>query len=131
MLLKDKISAINGAGGAVGGAVARAVAREGAHVFLAGRTLVPPFRQDEWVATDSDGIHLQYQMQMYVFLELHNMEYAIQKYMIGFMTPTVAHRSLRTFLSRCMRQQFRLLVEELAGSVAKSENNPRGYDQHT
>jgi 3-oxoacyl-[acyl-carrier protein] reductase len=39
MLLKNKIAVVYGAGGAIGGAVARAFAREGARVFLAGRTL--------------------------------------------------------------------------------------------
>lgn len=39
MLLTDKIAVIYGGGGAIGGAVARSFAREGAHVFLAGRTL--------------------------------------------------------------------------------------------
>jgi len=39
MYLKDKIAVIYGAGGSIGGAVARAFAREGASVFLAGRTL--------------------------------------------------------------------------------------------
>jgi NAD(P)-dependent dehydrogenase (short-subunit alcohol dehydrogenase family) len=39
MLLKDKTAIIYGAGGPVGGAVAKAFAREGAYVFLAGRTL--------------------------------------------------------------------------------------------
>lgn len=39
MLIEDKNAVIYGAGGAVGGAVARAFAREGARVFLAGRTL--------------------------------------------------------------------------------------------
>lgn len=39
MLLKDKNAVIYGGGGAIGGAVARAFAREGAKVFLAGRTL--------------------------------------------------------------------------------------------
>jgi 3-oxoacyl-[acyl-carrier protein] reductase len=39
MLLADKNAVIYGGGGAVGGAVARAFAREGARVFLAGRTL--------------------------------------------------------------------------------------------
>jgi NAD(P)-dependent dehydrogenase (short-subunit alcohol dehydrogenase family) len=38
MLLKDKNAVIYGAGGRIGGAVARAFAREGARVFLAGRT---------------------------------------------------------------------------------------------
>ena len=39
MLLGNKNAVIYGAGGAIGGAVARAFAREGARVFLAGRTL--------------------------------------------------------------------------------------------
>jgi NAD(P)-dependent dehydrogenase (short-subunit alcohol dehydrogenase family) len=39
MLLSDKNAIVYGGGGAVGGAVARAFAREGARVFLAGRTL--------------------------------------------------------------------------------------------
>jgi len=38
MLLDNKVAVIYGAGGAIGGAVARAFAREGATVFLAGRT---------------------------------------------------------------------------------------------
>ena len=38
MLLEDKVAVIYGAGGSIGGAVARAFAREGAKVFLAGRT---------------------------------------------------------------------------------------------
>jgi 3-oxoacyl-[acyl-carrier protein] reductase len=39
MLLEGKNAVIYGAGGSIGGAVARAFAREGATVFLAGRTL--------------------------------------------------------------------------------------------
>src|SRR5262245_34545042 len=38
MLLEKKNAVIYGAGGAVGGAIARAFAREGARVFLTGRT---------------------------------------------------------------------------------------------
>src|SRR3712207_9387875 len=38
MLLEDKNAVIYGGGGSIGGAVARAFAREGARVFLAGRT---------------------------------------------------------------------------------------------
>ena len=38
MLLDDKNAVIYGGGGSIGGAVARAFAREGARVFLAGRT---------------------------------------------------------------------------------------------
>ncbi len=39
MLLENKNAVIYGAGGAIGGTVARTFAREGARVFLAGRTL--------------------------------------------------------------------------------------------
>ena len=39
MLLEDRHAVIYGGGGSIGGAVARAFAREGARVFLAGRTL--------------------------------------------------------------------------------------------
>jgi NAD(P)-dependent dehydrogenase (short-subunit alcohol dehydrogenase family) len=38
MLLENKVAVIYGAGGSIGGAVARGFAREGANVFLAGRT---------------------------------------------------------------------------------------------
>jgi 3-oxoacyl-[acyl-carrier protein] reductase len=38
MLLENKVAIIYGAGGPIGGAVARAFTREGARVFLAGRT---------------------------------------------------------------------------------------------
>jgi NAD(P)-dependent dehydrogenase (short-subunit alcohol dehydrogenase family) len=38
MLLENKVAVIYGAGGPIGGAVAHAFAREGARVFLAGRT---------------------------------------------------------------------------------------------
>ncbi|GHH30007.1 SDR family NAD(P)-dependent oxidoreductase [Streptomyces lanatus] len=41
MLLKDKVTVVYGAGGAIGGAAARAFAREGARVFLAGRGAAP------------------------------------------------------------------------------------------
>lgn len=38
MLLENKVCIVYGGGGAIGGAIARGFAREGAHVFLAGRT---------------------------------------------------------------------------------------------
>ena len=38
MLLEDKVAVVDGGGGNIGGAAARAFAREGASVFLAGRT---------------------------------------------------------------------------------------------
>jgi NAD(P)-dependent dehydrogenase (short-subunit alcohol dehydrogenase family) len=41
MLLGEKVAVVYGAGGGIGGAVARAFAREGARVFLTGRSLPP------------------------------------------------------------------------------------------
>ena len=41
MLLKGKTAIVYGGGGAIGGAIARTFAREGAKVFIAGRTLPP------------------------------------------------------------------------------------------
>jgi NAD(P)-dependent dehydrogenase (short-subunit alcohol dehydrogenase family) len=41
MMLEDKVAVIYGAAGGIGSAVARAFAREGAEVFLAGRSLEP------------------------------------------------------------------------------------------
>src|SRR6476661_423437 len=38
MLLEQRVAVIYGAGGPIGGAIARALAREGARVFVAGRT---------------------------------------------------------------------------------------------
>ena len=51
MLLENKNAVIYGAGGAIGGAVARAFAREGARVFLAGRTLATLDRVAEEIST--------------------------------------------------------------------------------
>ncbi|WP_147915948.1 SDR family NAD(P)-dependent oxidoreductase [Ruania zhangjianzhongii] len=49
MLLEDKVAVVYGAGGAVGSAVAQVLAREGAEVFLAGRTRVKLDRAAEAV----------------------------------------------------------------------------------
>ena len=52
MLLHDKTAVIYGGGGAIGGAVARAFAREGARVFLAGRTRDTLDRVADQIASD-------------------------------------------------------------------------------
>jgi NAD(P)-dependent dehydrogenase (short-subunit alcohol dehydrogenase family) len=55
MLLENKNAVIYGGGGAIGGAVARAFAREGAKVFLAGRTLAKLDRVAREIA-DAGGL---------------------------------------------------------------------------
>lgn len=58
MLLKDKIAVVYGAGGAIGGAVASAFAREGARVFLAGRTLPPLQRMAKRITAEGHAAAL-------------------------------------------------------------------------
>src|SRR5436309_9542364 len=52
MLLKDKVAVIYGGGGAIGGAAAGTFAREGARVFLAGRTREPLERVAERIRAE-------------------------------------------------------------------------------
>jgi hypothetical protein len=55
----------------------------------------------------------EYQLAMYVYRELDNFEYAIEKYRIGFMEPETAHRCLRTFRARCAESDdFRILAKK-------------------
>ncbi|HEU4424803.1 MAG TPA: SDR family NAD(P)-dependent oxidoreductase, partial [Pilimelia sp.] len=50
MLLENKVAVVYGAGGPIGGAMARAFGREGARVFLAGRTRATLDRVAEEIA---------------------------------------------------------------------------------
>src|SRR5688572_28537577 len=54
MLLTDKVAVVYGAGGAIGGAVARRFAREGANVFLAGRSQAKLERVARDIAAQGD-----------------------------------------------------------------------------
>jgi NAD(P)-dependent dehydrogenase (short-subunit alcohol dehydrogenase family) len=57
MLLENKVAVIYGAGGSIGGAVARAFAREGATVFLAGRTKAKLDQVAEEIGTQGGVAH--------------------------------------------------------------------------
>jgi NAD(P)-dependent dehydrogenase (short-subunit alcohol dehydrogenase family) len=57
MLLDDKTAVIYGGGGSIGGAVARAFAREGARVFLAGRTSTTVARDANVTRSMASSIH--------------------------------------------------------------------------
>ena len=57
MLLEHKNAVVYGAGGSIGGAVSRAFAREGARVFLAGRTRATLETVAEGVRTADLGGH--------------------------------------------------------------------------
>ena len=58
MLLEDKNAVIYGGGGAIGGAVARVFAREGARVFIAGRTVARLDRVAREVAAVGGAIEI-------------------------------------------------------------------------
>ncbi|MCX5581412.1 SDR family NAD(P)-dependent oxidoreductase [Kaistia terrae] len=59
MLLKDKIAVIYGGGGAIGGATARTFAREGAEIFLAGRTLERLERVAADIRAEGGQVHVE------------------------------------------------------------------------
>ena len=68
----------------------------------------------EYRTTDDEPFELlaAYQRTMYVHIELDNLEYAIQKYQIGYMAPELALRALHTFRDRCQYSGFRQALEE-------------------
>jgi predicted transcriptional regulator len=53
-----------------------------------------------------------YQRCMYVYVELDNLEYAIEKYKVGYMSADTALRALRTFQSRCTSEEFRKIARQ-------------------
>jgi hypothetical protein len=58
-----------------------------------------------------------YHCAMYTYRELDNLEYAIAKYKLGFMSSEHALRSLRTFKARCISSpEFRELALECVGT---------------
>ena len=57
MLLKDKVAVIYGAGGAIGSAVAARFAREGATVFLSGRTVEKVARVANGISKHEAAVH--------------------------------------------------------------------------
>lgn len=61
-------------------------------------------------AQESPRAKADHERHMYMHVELDNLEYAIQKYQIGYMAPEVALRALRTFRNRCGYSVFRDLV---------------------
>ncbi len=62
-------------------------------------------------ANDEDTPSLQgyndHRWTMYVYSELDNLEYVVEKYNLGYMEARHALRGLRTFYQRCFRKPFR------------------------
>jgi hypothetical protein len=67
-----------------------------------------------------------YQKLNYMYVELDNLEYVIEKYKLGYIHPEQALRGLRTFRSRSMAPQFRELLME---SINELED--AGYQRTT
>lgn len=59
------------------------------------------FISREWLVEDT------FEMEMYVCMELDNLEYMIQKYERGYMEPKDAYRALTCFTSRCQDGNFK------------------------
>lgn len=66
------------------------------------RAIVSHFWKD-----DSDA---SFRKGMYVYIELDNLEYIIEKYKLGFIRTETALRGLRTFKTRCRSKEFRDLA---------------------
>lgn len=67
------------------------------------RAIVPHF----WNGSDDD---VSFKSAMYVYIELDNLEYIIEKYKLGFVRTGTALRGLRTFKTRCRSKKFRELA---------------------
>ncbi|WP_207485819.1 hypothetical protein [Arenibaculum pallidiluteum] len=61
---------------------------------------LPPF--NVYTPPDPVGVSL---FDMWVFAELDNLEYVVEKYTWGFLTPTLACRAVETFKSRCVHDK--------------------------
>jgi hypothetical protein len=97
--------------------------------------------------TGDDSLHLcgynDHRWSMYVYAELDNLEYVVEKYNLGYMEPRHALRGLRTFYQRCLRKPFRdrawkcvlfmayndstiKVVEKVCQDIEERRKEPRG-----
>ena len=62
-----------------------------------------------------------YELIACVYTELDNLEYAVEKYRLGYMKDEFAHRALKTFENRCQYPEFRRLVLEMVDNVGHTD----------
>ena len=67
--------------------------------------------------------------EMYVYTELDNLEYAVEKYRIGFMGPDTALRAVHTFEYRCKEPRFACRAKKVINHHLELERTD--YSQHT
>jgi hypothetical protein len=63
----------------------------------------------EMLGVVDDQLH--FQQTMYVFSELDNLEYVVQKYKYGYMSGEQALRGVKSFKARCVHDKFRERAE--------------------
>ena len=69
--------------------------------------------------------HDDHQWSMYVYAELDNLEYVVEKYNLGYMQARHALRGLRTFYQRCARPAFRHRALKCARCMAYNDTTIR------
>ncbi len=69
---------------------------------------------------------------MFVFAELDNLEYALEKFKLGYIRRELVERAIRTFSSRCVENQsFREECTVWIGTDADNEGRAKGYHDTT
>jgi hypothetical protein len=66
---------------------------------------------------------------MYVYAELDNLEYVVEKYRLGYMNEEQACRGLRTFQLRCWSPQFRCITRHRVHSGDYNSGTARVVDR--
>ena len=111
MLLDNKVAVIYGAGGSIGGSVARAFVREGAMVFLAGRT-------KSKLDKVADEIHSKGGAVETAVVDALNQQ-AVDQYVdevvkqAGRIDISFNVMDMATFRSRCLRYRSRIFFSQL------------------
>jgi hypothetical protein len=93
-----------------------------------GADLVSRILGHPWELTKTDEAspvlsgYEEHQWSMYVYSELDNLEYVVERYRLGYMQPRHALRGLRTFYQRCVRPPFRNCALKCARCMAYNES---------
>lgn len=69
---------------------------------------------------DGIGIHQEWDQRMYVFMELNNLQYGLEKYRLGYSSAYQAMRVVDVFAARCKSEIFLNLAQQLVSPKAGS-----------
>jgi hypothetical protein len=73
-----------------------------------------------------EGVEGMSALELYIFSELDNLEYVIERYRFGYMSPALTLRAVQTFENRLTHDWFRNRAEKLLGLPGRC-----GYSKHT